>query len=66
MSDFFNKLCDKIFDNKKVFWTIFGLIILVSLGLRLTLINFPLWYDEGCSIATAINSFPGVITKYLL
>ncbi|GEM_PF-1038061 len=65
MSDFFNKLCDKIFDNKKVFWTIFGLIILVSLGLRLTLINFPLWYDEGCSIATAINSFPGGITKYL-
>ena len=56
---------DKIFENKITFWICFGLIILISLALRLTLIEFPLWYDEGCSIATAINSFPVGITEYL-
>lgn len=54
-----------IFDNKKVFWICFGLIMVLSLGLRLTLINFPLWYDEGCSVATAVNSFPVGINDYL-
>lgn len=54
-----------IFDNKFVFWGAFGLIILVSIALRLTLIDFPLWYDEGCSIAAAINTFPAGINNYL-
>lgn len=52
-------------ENKFVFWGCFGLIILLGLGLRLTLINFPLWYDEGCSIAAAVKSFPTEITSYL-
>ena len=60
-----NEFFDKIFENKKIFWSIFGIIILFALGLRLTLIEFPLWYDEGCSIATAIESFPAGITNYL-
>ncbi len=54
-----------IFDNKILFWSCFGIIILLALGLRLTLINFPLWYDEGCSIAGAINTFPQGINNYL-
>ncbi|MCR5265510.1 MAG: glycosyltransferase family 39 protein [Cyanobacteria bacterium RUI128] len=61
MDKFFNK----IIENKAAFWIVFGVIILVSLGLRLTLIEFPLWYDEGCSIAAAIKSFPAGITDYL-
>lgn len=61
MSKFFNNL----FENKKLFWSFFGIIILFGLGLRLTLINFPLWYDEGCSVAGAINSFPFGINDYL-
>ena len=56
---------EDFFDRKIIFWVSFGLILLVSLGLRLTLIEFPLWYDEGCSIATAVNSFPAGITDYL-
>ena len=54
-----------ILDNKIVFWSLFGLIIVLSLALRFTLIHFPLWYDEGCSIATAINTFPSGINNYL-
>ena len=56
---------EDILDKKNIFWICFGVIILISLGLRLTLINFPLWYDEGCSIATAVNSFPVGINDYL-
>ena len=58
-------LFDEIFSNKHIFWILFGLIIILSLGLRLTLINFPLWYDEGCSIAASVNSFPTGINDYL-
>lgn len=54
-----------ILDNKIVFWSLFGLIVIISLALRLTLVEFPLWYDEGCSIATAINTFPAGINNYL-
>ena len=60
-----DKLIAKLEENKIVFGIIFGLIILVGLALRLTIINYPLWYDEGCSIATAINSFPSGINDYL-
>ena len=56
---------DKILDNKYGFWICFILILLLGLGLRLTLIDFPLWYDEGCSIAAAIKSFPLGINDYL-
>ena len=59
------KIMDKITENKVVFWTVFGIILLISLGLRLTLVEFPLWYDEGCSVATAIKSFPFGINDYL-
>lgn len=52
-------------NDKSSFWMCFGFILLLSLGLRLTLIEFPLWYDEGCSIAAAINTFPAGITDYL-
>ena len=52
-------------ENKYVFWGYFALIIILGLGLRLTLINFPLWYDEGCSIAAAAKSFPAEITRFL-
>lgn len=60
-----DKLIAKLEENKIIFGIIFGLIILVGLALRLTIINYPLWYDEGCSIATAINSFPTGINDYL-
>lgn len=56
---------NKLLENKKIFWAVFGLIILFGIILRLTIIQFPLWYDEGCSIATAINSFPAGINNYL-
>ena len=59
------KTAEDFFSGKYIFWISFGLILLLSLGLRLTLIQFPLWYDEGCSIATAVNSFPAGITDYL-
>ncbi len=59
------ELFDKIIDNKIAFWFIFGLIIIGSLLLRWQLIEFPLWYDEGCSVATAINTFPTGINNYL-
>ena len=59
------KFINKIVENKITFWSVFGLIIILSLGLRLTLIEFPLWYDEGCSVATAIKSFPIGINNYL-
>ena len=52
-----DKFIDKITENKVLFWSVFAVIILVGLVLRLTIINYPLWYDEGCSVATAINSF---------
>ena len=52
-------------ENKFVFWGCFGIIILLGLGLRLTLVDFPLWYDEGCSIATAVKDFPFGIDDYL-
>ena len=59
----------KIFENLSkgniLFVTCFALIILGGLWLRLSIINFPIWYDEGCSIATAINSFPTGINNYL-
>lgn len=61
MKEFFNKM----FENKISFWTIFGFIILLGLGLRLTLINFPLWYDEGCSLAISTQVFPKGIMSYL-
>ena len=48
-----------------MFVACFALIILGGLWLRLSIINFPIWYDEGCSIATAINSFPTGINNYL-
>ena len=54
-----------ILDNKIIFWSLFGLIVIISLALRLTLVEFPLWYDEGCSIATAINTLPAGINNYL-
>lgn len=60
-----DKFIDKINENKVLFWSVFAVIILVGLVLRLTIINYPLWYDEGCSIATAINSFPAGINDYL-
>lgn len=60
-----DKFIDKITENKNVFWLVFGLIILVGLVLRLTIIDYPLWYDEGCSIATAINTLPSGINDYL-
>lgn len=59
------KFIDKITENKVLFWSVFGVIILVGLALRLTIIDYPLWYDEGCSVATAINSFPRGINDYL-
>ena len=59
------KIINKIIENKITFYIIFGVIILLSLGLRLTLTEFPLWYDEGCSVATAIKSFPFGINDYL-
>lgn len=59
------KFIDKITENKVLFWSVFAVIILVGLVLRLTIIDYPLWYDEGCSVATAINSFPGGINDYL-
>ena len=59
------KFIEKLTENKVLFWSIFALIILFGFGLRLTIINYPLWYDEGCSIATAINSFPTGINDYL-
>ncbi|MCD8377651.1 MAG: glycosyltransferase family 39 protein, partial [Candidatus Gastranaerophilales bacterium] len=52
-------------ENKFIFWTIFALIILGGFCLRMSIINFPLWYDEGCSIATAVNSFPSGINNCL-
>ena len=59
----------KIFENLNkgniLFVAYFALIILGGLWLRLSIINFPIWYDEGCSIATAINSFPTGINNYL-
>lgn len=59
----------KIFENLNkgniLFVAFFALIILGGLWLRLSIINFPIWYDEGCSIATAINSFPTGINNYL-
>lgn len=59
----------KIFENLNkgniLFVACFALIILGGLWLRLSIINFPIWYDEGCSIATAINSFPTGINNYL-
>ena len=61
MEEKFNKL----FENKKIFWSIFALILLLGLSLRLTIIHFPLWYDEGCSIAAAAKSFPAGINNYL-
>ena len=61
MGEFF----DKFFDKKENFLSIFLFIIIISLGLRLTLIEFPLWYDEGCSIAASIESFPFGINNYL-
>lgn len=60
-----DKFLKKLSENKIVFWICFGLIILLAIGLRLSVINFALWYDEGCSIATAINSFPSGINDYL-
>jgi len=60
-----DKFLKKLSENKIVFWICFGLIILLAIGLRLSVINFALWYDEGCSIATAINSFPSGINEYL-
>lgn len=59
------KFIDKITENKVLFWSVFAVIIIVGLVLRLTIIDYPLWYDEGCSVATAINSFPGGINDYL-
>ena len=59
------KLMEKITENKALFWVVFGAIIIIGLALRLTVIDYPLWYDEGCSIATAINSFPHGINDYL-
>lgn len=59
------KFIDKITENKVLFWSVFAVIILVGLVLRLTIIDYPLWYDEGCSVATAINSFPSGINDYL-
>ena len=50
------KFLEEFNKAKKLFWLIFGVIIAVGLGLRLSIIQFPLWYDEGCSIATAIFS----------
>lgn len=59
----------KIFENLNkgniLFVACVALIILGGLWLRLSIINFPIWYDEGCSIATAINSFPTGINNYL-
>ena len=54
-----------ILEDNSALWVIFGLILLFSLGIRLTIIQFPLWYDEGCSIATAVQSFPHGINNYL-
>jgi len=51
--------------DKIIFWCAFGLILILALALRLSIIHFPLWYDEGCSIAAAINSFPSGINNYL-
>ncbi|MCM1265553.1 MAG: glycosyltransferase family 39 protein [Candidatus Gastranaerophilales bacterium] len=59
------KFMEIITKNKWLFWTVFAVIIILGLGLRLSIIHFPLWYDEGCSIATAINSFPAGINDYL-
>lgn len=59
------EIIEKLKENDKLLWIGFGLIIFISLILRLTLINFPLWYDEGCSIVAAVNTFPVGITKYL-
>lgn len=59
------KFLEKITENKILFWSVFAVIILIGLVLRLTIIDYPLWYDEGCSIATAINSFPTGINDYL-
>lgn len=59
------KFIEKLTENKVLFWSFFALIIVFGLGLRLTIINYPLWYDEGCSVATAINSFPTGINDYL-
>lgn len=59
----------KIFENINkgniLFAICFALIIIGALWLRLSIIHFPIWYDEGCSIATAIKSFPTGINDYL-
>ena len=60
-----DKLINELFEKKWFFWLCFGLIIVGGFALRLTLIEFPLWYDEGCSIATAMHSFPHGINNYL-
>lgn len=59
------KFMEEFNKGKGLFWLIFGVIIAIGLALRLSIIEFPLWYDEGCSIATAINSFPVGINDYL-
>ncbi len=59
------KFIETITKNKWLFGAVFAVIILFGLGMRLTIIDFPLWYDEGCSIAAAINSFPFGINDYL-
>ena len=61
MKEFFKNF----FDNKIIFVLSFGLILAAALGLRLSIIHFPLWYDEGCSIAAAIKSCPFGINDYL-
>lgn len=60
-----DKLKEMITGNKWLLWTIFAVIILFGLGLRLSIIQYPLWYDEGCSIAASVNSFPAGINDYL-
>lgn len=59
----------KIFENINkgniLFAVCFALIIIGALWLRLSIIHFPIWYDEGCSIATATKSFPTGINDYL-
>ena len=41
------------------------LIMLFGIDLRIAIINCPLWYDEGHSILSAIQSFPFGIDNFL-
>lgn len=47
---------DKILEGKLTFWVCFIGILLIGLILRVSLIDFALWYDEGCSIAAATHA----------